>query len=186
MSQPAAPVAATEAASPFDHLSHRAAAVVLEAALSGRPDVWEPDGSEVTRSAMDDWTVEWEAPADGLPEFVSARAATAKAPSEPPEPEPQIEAGRIEVDAAPPVVPADTVAEPEQSQPDPVMPETEARLHLTDEGEPSVIDEEVLREMIRDVLRDELQGTLGERITRNVRKLVRAEIARALSAREFD
>jgi negative regulator of sigma E activity len=44
----------------------------------------------------------------------------------------------------------------------------------------------VLRELIRDILREELQGALGERITRNVRKLVRAEIARALAARDFD
>jgi hypothetical protein len=31
-----------------------------------------------------------------------------------------------------------------------------------------------------------LQGELGERITRNVRKLVRAEINRALMARDLD
>jgi cell pole-organizing protein PopZ len=48
-----------------------------------------------------------------------------------------------------------------------------------------VIDEHVLREMVRDILREELQGTLGERITRNVRKLVRAEIARALASRDL-
>ena len=48
-----------------------------------------------------------------------------------------------------------------------------------------LIDEEVLRDLVRDILREELQGTLGERITRNVRKLVRAEIARALAARDF-
>jgi hypothetical protein len=47
-------------------------------------------------------------------------------------------------------------------------------------------DEEVLRDLVRDLIREELQGGLGERITRNVRKLVRAEIARALATREFD
>ncbi len=45
--------------------------------------------------------------------------------------------------------------------------------------------EEALREVVRDLIREELQGALGERITRNVRKLVRAEIARALAAREL-
>jgi hypothetical protein len=50
---------------------------------------------------------------------------------------------------------------------------------------PSGIDEALLRDLIRDVLREELQGDLGERITRNVRKLVRAEIARALTARDL-
>lgn len=47
-------------------------------------------------------------------------------------------------------------------------------------------DEAVLRDLVRDILREELAGALGERITRNVRKLVRAEIARALAARDFD
>ena len=50
---------------------------------------------------------------------------------------------------------------------------------------PSKIDEALLRELIRDVLREELQGDLGERITRNVRKLIRAELARALTARDL-
>ena len=47
-------------------------------------------------------------------------------------------------------------------------------------------DEEVLRDLVRDLIREELHGGLGERITRNVRKLVRAEIARALATRDFD
>lgn len=49
-----------------------------------------------------------------------------------------------------------------------------------------VYDEDLLRELVRDILREELQGALGERITRNVRKLVRAEIARALAVRDFE
>jgi len=47
-------------------------------------------------------------------------------------------------------------------------------------------DEALLRDLVRDIIREELSGTLGERITRNVRKLVRAEIARAMTAREFE
>lgn len=49
-----------------------------------------------------------------------------------------------------------------------------------------VYEETVLRELVRDIIREELQGALGERITRNVRKLVRAEIARALALRDFE
>lgn len=49
-----------------------------------------------------------------------------------------------------------------------------------------VFDEEVLRDLVRDLIREELSGTLGERITRNIRKLVRAEIARAMALREFE
>jgi hypothetical protein len=54
------------------------------------------------------------------------------------------------------------------------------------DGEESMIDEEMLRDIVREIIREELAGTLGERITRNVRKLVRVEINRALTAREFE
>lgn len=50
----------------------------------------------------------------------------------------------------------------------------------------TVIDEEMLRDMVAEIVRQELQGALGERITRNVRKLVRREIHRALSAQNID
>ena len=53
-------------------------------------------------------------------------------------------------------------------------------------GSEMTFDEGVLRDLVRDLIGEELQGGLGERITRNVRKLVRAEIARALATREFD
>jgi hypothetical protein len=46
-------------------------------------------------------------------------------------------------------------------------------------------DDALLRDLIRDVLREELQGDLGQRITRNIRKLVRAELARALTVRDL-
>jgi hypothetical protein len=47
-------------------------------------------------------------------------------------------------------------------------------------GDESIIDTETLRELVTEIIRQELQGPLGERITRNVRKLVRREINRAL------
>lgn len=50
----------------------------------------------------------------------------------------------------------------------------------------AVLDEEMLRELVGEIVRQELQGPLGERITRNVRKLVRREINRALTARNFN
>ena len=50
----------------------------------------------------------------------------------------------------------------------------------------AVLDEEALRELVADIVREELQGALGERITRNVRKLVRREIHRALAAQELE
>lgn len=52
--------------------------------------------------------------------------------------------------------------------------------------EPVMLDEALLREMVSDIVRQELQGALGERITRNVRKLVRREIHRALAAHDLE
>ena len=51
--------------------------------------------------------------------------------------------------------------------------------------DPTLIDEEMLRDLVSEIVRQELQGALGERITRNVRKLVRREIHRALSAQDL-
>jgi len=48
------------------------------------------------------------------------------------------------------------------------------------------VDEDVLRNMVAAIVREELQGDLGERITRNVRKLVRRELYRAMHTRDFD
>ena len=59
-------------------------------------------------------------------------------------------------------------------------------LDLFSQDDEAVIDMEMLRDLISDVIREELQGPLGERITRNVRKLVRQEIARALEAQKFE
>lgn len=49
-----------------------------------------------------------------------------------------------------------------------------------------LLDEEALRDIVSEIVRAELQGALGERITRNVRKLVRREIHRALTAQELE
>ncbi|MDW4497122.1 hypothetical protein R5H30_03940 [Sulfitobacter sp. D35] len=52
-------------------------------------------------------------------------------------------------------------------------------------AEEDLIDEDMLRQLVADIVRSELQGPLGERITRNVRKLVRREIQRALAAQDL-
>jgi len=60
-----------------------------------------------------------------------------------------------------------------------------ADLDLSDMGD-TILDEAMLRDLISTIVREELQGALGERITRNVRKLVRREIHRAISAQDFN
>lgn len=69
------------------------------------------------------------------------------------------------------------VVEAVQSEPD-----LTAEAQDEDEGPEIPVNEAMLREIVRDVLREELQGRLGERITRNIRKLVRAEIARMMAS----
>lgn len=53
-------------------------------------------------------------------------------------------------------------------------------------GEDGLIDMDMLRDIVAEIIREELQGPLGERITRNVRMLVRREINRALEARGLE
>ncbi|OIQ25807.1 MAG: hypothetical protein BM562_16835 [Alphaproteobacteria bacterium MedPE-SWcel] len=53
------------------------------------------------------------------------------------------------------------------------------------DAEDGFLDEDSLRDLVADIVREELQGPLGERITRNVRKLVRREIQRALAAQDL-
>lgn len=48
-----------------------------------------------------------------------------------------------------------------------------------------IIDEGVLYQIVAHIVRQELQGELGEKITRNIRKLVRSEVARELQLRKF-
>ncbi len=61
--------------------------------------------------------------------------------------------------------------------------ETEA---VAGAGDALTIDEDTLRGLVSEIVRQELQGALGERITRNVRKLVRREIHRVLMSQDFD
>lgn len=76
---------------------------------------------------------------------------------------------------------AEAVAYAEEEIEHSIAPE----LSETDGDESITLDEAMLREMVADIVRQELQGTLGERITRNVRKLVRREIHRALAAHDL-
>jgi len=43
-----------------------------------------------------------------------------------------------------------------------------------------ILDEEALRDLVNDIVREELQGELGERISRNLRRLIRRELAQMI------
>ncbi len=145
---------------------------VLEAKIGQTQDQWEPDGE-----TDDDYagtpveTIEWQ-----------DHDASA-------EPEAEIETN-IDADVTPPDAETDDLQEPEATnattaaaQADP-SPDDDVLDILSDDD--TILDEESLRELVAEIVRQELQGALGERITRNVRKLVRREIHRALTAQELD
>lgn len=145
------------------------------------------------------------------PETVVPLLRTAQAPDRPDEAEPGNAAEIPEATAdrtaaggtmAPEPVPAEA-GDPEPAaatEPEPAEPESwpsgstalaasidDVQTLVDKDGNPlTVLDEEALYEIVRTILREELHGVLGERITRNVRKLVRAEINRALTARALD
>jgi len=134
----------------------------LEAAVSGQADEWEPDGSEMEPAEM-----EWTPINNGSP-----RAR-----------------GREDTDAEDAEILEETTHSGEAVAQKAVEAEVGAAVednidvYLEEVGE---IDEETLRRLVAEVVREELSGELGERITRNIRKLVRREISQALSVQEFD
>lgn len=112
-----------------------------------------------------------------------------------------------EAEVATQAEPAVAVVESARAEPEVAAPDTEAAIDATAEpateladyllaaandGDPAlsgeedaVLDEETLRLLVAQIVREELKGQLGERITQQVRKLVRAEIAKALDERSY-
>lgn len=74
----------------------------------------------------------------------------------------------------------------EDDEPEAMGVETDIAEEAIEDAVIDVLDEEDLRPIVARMVREELQGELGERITRNVRKLVRREILRALAARDAE
>ncbi len=141
----------------------------LEAAISQAEDTeWEPDGSDEDVYSGSIEEIAWE---DHDP-YVEEVGADPDDPEEMPD-----EAAAPDAETDPPVDEPDVAEEEEAEEAD------RDGLFALDE---TIMDEEMLRELVADIVRQELQGALGERITRNVRKLVRREIHRALTAQEFE
>lgn len=60
------------------------------------------------------------------------------------------------------------------------------RPEIVDDDEDVFVDEDVLRRVVSEIVREELQGKMGERITRNVRRMVRREIEQTLSLKGIE
>ncbi|MGJ8604342.1 MAG: hypothetical protein ACSHXH_09475 [Marivita sp.] len=73
-----------------------------------------------------------------------------------------------------------------ETVPEPVALDAPLPSAVHDDATTLDLDEDMLRALISEIVRQELQGALGERITRNVRKLVRREIHRMLISQQFD
>ncbi|MCZ0811817.1 MAG: hypothetical protein ACQEVT_00995 [Pseudomonadota bacterium] len=164
----------------------------VEAAVAARDDEWEPDGetddpysgSDVTPMAWEDYPPEPESrgsDADGDPTVFRSVAFAPDAP-ETGDDESQVsgEGAEAQDDPAPEVA-AQPGHDAMHQQGD-----EEDDSEFWDNADEAVLDEDALRDMVSEIVRQELQGALGERITRNVRKLVRREIHRALTSQEFD
>ncbi|WP_170438665.1 hypothetical protein [Ruegeria arenilitoris] len=137
----------------------------LEAAIARTEDQWEPDGeSDDAYSGTRTDTVSW-ASDTGFSTSKDAAASEAE----------------MDADSDEETTPATFIRDNRDA--------SEAEVKL-DQETPAMatgtMDEDELRELIADIVRQELQGALGERITRNIRKLVRREINRALAAQTLD
>lgn len=137
----------------------------LEAAVTVQKEEFEPDGSE------SEPMIDWAAHDLDVPMFHSrervAREQDAATPG--------TALPRMDMDAT---GAGDLIPDIDMAGDEPTLDEI-----FGTAGMPS---EDLLRDLVAEVLRDELAGALGERITRNVRKLVRREIHRILDSREAE
>jgi hypothetical protein len=133
---------------------------------------------DLPKAAAEDWQPEEEAPeaphtfaGDDWQEDNPISAVIEAVFGQQPQPEPESatkpDPAEPDAESAPTTEPL-VLGAPRRAEP-PALPEAA--------GEE--FDAAMLREIIREVIREELRGPLGEQITDNVRKLVRAEIIRA-------
>ncbi len=151
----------------------------LEAAVTSQADEWEPDGSEAVLTT--DFADAFAAMQDG--ENLEDAEVLASEPAvklHPQREEPTFR--HVPVDL--PLDDADTDYGDELRENDdvgmPIPDDLDETLAAYIAGG-SKMEREEIRQLVVEVVRQELQGDLGERITRNIRKLVRAEINRAMS-----
>lgn len=167
----------------------------LEAAVARQADDWEPDGSEDAEASPQLDSVLVEAVSqDHEADAAEDKSAQDDAAVDDPVDSPEQAVGSADTAPADAAI-TDPLDEDEDYYADEVSldfdPETEADAELDHElasyieGE-STIGEEALRDLVIQIVRAELHGSMGERITANVRKLVRKEINRALASREMD
>lgn len=171
---------------------------------AGDPDAESLDWSSFsfTRRPMRDWAAANAANIESPPAPEAPFAAAPAVEDRAPEPEPwaQPDPGEPMAEPAPVVEPpaisaawADSAEAQALADLDAATPAAETVAETVAEAVTpahdqldDIFSEDVLRELVRDLIREQLQGDLGERITRNIRKLVKAEIARALAVQSLE
>ncbi|MCO4849275.1 MAG: hypothetical protein KC448_15075 [Yoonia sp.] len=182
-----------DAMSASERASLEATIAELEAAVTDESNEWEPDGSETTGpSALAEAFADLGADPgadvviehsdiEEVPEDEAESAADVVSLREP-TPEPVLTFRHAALD------------DPEADYGDDLMEADDDGMPIPDDLDESIaaylaggtkMDDAAMRAMIVDVVRQELQGEMGDRITRNVRKLVRREINNALSSKSF-
>ncbi|WP_170335239.1 hypothetical protein [Ruegeria arenilitoris] len=144
----------------------------LEAAIARTEDQWEPDGESDdaysgTRTTSMNWSEEVESSETFEDEDDAAEELDAAE-------DPEFVTEEVDV-------PVTFIRDPSWN----VQPVAE-EVDEVSEIDARLIDEAALQDLVAQVVRQELQGALGERITRNVRKMVRREINRALAEQDLE
>lgn len=179
-----------DAMSASERASLEATIAELEAAVTDERNEWEPDGSETTGpSALaeafdnlgaDDDVIEHSDVEEILEEAAESIADVVTLHEVQPEPELTFRHAPLD--------------DPEADYGDDLLDSDDDGKPIPDDLDESIaaylaggtkMDDDALRNMIVDVVRQELQGEMGDRITRNVRKLVRREINNAISSKPF-
>lgn len=155
----------------------------LEAAVTSQADEWEPDGSETVSTT--DFADVFAAMRNDVVEHAEVLLSDPVVKLYPHRDEPIFRHAVVENNADD--VDTDYGDELRQSDDDgtPIPDDLDETLAAYIAGG-SRMEREEIRQMVVEVVRQELQGDLGERITRNIRKLVRAEIHRAMSSNLTD
>lgn len=162
----------------------------LEAAVRGKPDEeWEPDGSETTlTSGLAEAFATLEDEIEDAEEVVAA-----------PKPEAErvvtLRPEKIEPTFKHAPVRDETPDSEDTDYGDDLRAGEEDGMPIPDDLDETLaayiasgtaMDRTEIRQLVVEVVRQELQGELGERISRNIRKLVRREIQRATTANIYD
>lgn len=174
--------------SPVDRASLKATIAELEAAVTTQPDEWEPDGSELN-GPVPSWETTGFTGTEGVEDAEPVVDCVSKPASQIDEATPLPDAPHVTASFNEPTFrhtpqdESDTDFGDELRGGDDLDDDLDAFLA---KESALMLDEDALRQMVADIVKQELQGAMGERITRNVRKLVRSEIHRMIASQDFE